>query len=487
MSEAYEREAEDFLAALAEEYYQNGAGLKETLDLSPIYEQHAGLFTWASVDVLLAARATPADRHIAQFAAFEHLDSSARALTEEITNAETQATLQWDGKTIPYRLGSSLLGREPDRARRQQLHQRLLAITEQHNPRRADRLALMHTEVKGLGFAGYEPFCDELLGFDLPQLARQMQELLASTSTLWAPELRAALAEGEIRPDEADVSDLRYLLGAPQFDPLFPKENLLPALERTLAGIGISLESQSNIHLDTEERPLKSPRAFCAPVRVPSDVRLVIMPRGGREDYASLLHEAGHAEHLAHTDAAAPFPFRCLGDNSVTEAYAFVFDILLRSPTWLEQVAGIEPDDAYLRFARFYQIYYLRRYAAKLAYEQELHASDHLGPDLAARYSQLLGEAMGVDVPAASYLSDVDDGFYCAGYLRAWILEVHLRKELVAQFGDCWFATPGAGDFLKDLWRLGQELNADELAQRLGYPGLDVNLLIADLLSPPEA
>ena len=486
MSPTYERDAEDFFADLEEEYYQNGAGLKDTLDLSAIYGTYAHLFDRPRVEDLLAKRESNADRFLAQFAAFQYLDSSVRSLTEEITNAETQATLEWDGQSTPYRLALTLLATEPDRLRRRELHGRLLAITAERNPLRSDRVARLHEEVRALGFDGYEACCAELLEVDLGKLSGEMADLLARTDALWRAELDAVLAEGEIPRAEAGIADLRYLLGGPQFDALFPTERLLPALEDTLSGLGIPLARQPNIHLDTEERPRKSPRAFCCPVRVPSDVRLVIMPRGGREDYNSLLHEAGHALHFANIAPGAPFAFRCLGDNSVTESYAFLFNMLVRSPAWLREVARVEPDPAYLRFGRFYQLYYLRRYAAKLAYERELHAADRPGPELADRYVRILSDAMTVETPGATYLSDVDDAFYCACYLRAWVLEVHLRSTLASEFGERWFARADAGDYLKGLWRFGQEFTADELVQRLGDDGLDADLLVADLLAPPQ-
>lgn len=486
MSPTYEREAEDFFTDLEEEYYQNGAGLKDTLDLSAIYGTYAHLFDRPKVEDLLAKKASKADRFLARFAAFQYLDSSVRSLTEEITNAETQATLEWDGQSTPYRLALTLLATEPDRIRRRELHGRLLAIIAERNPLRADRVARLHEEVRALAFDGYEACCVELLEVDLGTLAGQMADLLAKTDALWRAELDGVLAEGEIPRAEAGIADLRYLLGGPQFDALFPKDRLLPALEATLSGLGIPLAGQPNIHLDTEERPRKSPRAFCCPIRVPTDVRLVIMPRGGREDYNSLLHEAGHALHFANIDADAPFAFRCLGDNSVTESYAFLLNMLVRSPAWLRDVARVEPDPAYLRFGRFYQLYYLRRYAAKLAYERELHAAARPGPALADRYVRVLSDAMAVEIPADSYLSDVDDAFYCACYLRAWVLEVHLRSTLASGFGERWFASKDAGDYLKGLWRPGQQFTADELAQRLGHPGLDVDLLVADLLASPQ-
>ena len=58
-----------------------------------------------------------------------------------------------------------------------------------------------------------------------------------------------------------------------------------------------------------------------------------MVPRvGGREDYAALFHEGGHAEHYANVDAELPFEFRHLGDNSVTESYAFLLEHLTEQP-----------------------------------------------------------------------------------------------------------------------------------------------------------
>ena len=137
-------------------------------------------------------------------------------------------------------------------------------------------------------------------------------------------------------------SDLPYFFRAGGFDGLFPSEQLIPALEQTLSGLGIDLDAQPNVRLDTEQRPLKSPRAFCAPVHVPDEVYLVIPRQGGREDYAALFHEAGHTEHYAHVDASMPFEFRHLGDNSVTEGFAFLVEHLTEDQAWLDAVLGVE-------------------------------------------------------------------------------------------------------------------------------------------------
>jgi hypothetical protein len=293
-----------------------------------------------------------------------------------------------------------------------------------------------------------------------------MTELLSRTHDRHGEEMEARLHAAGIPRTQATTADWALLRRAHQFDHLFPKEQLLPALRRTLAGLGMDLDSQEYLHVDVEDRPLKSPRAFCAPVRVPQEVWLVTRPHGGHDDYDAALHEAGHALHYTHVNPDLPLAYRHLGDNSVTEAYAFLFGNLEKNPVWLREVMGAAEVEDYLALLRFASTYMLRRYAAKLHFELELHRSAEPGV-LGARYSETLGEAVQVRVWPENFLFD---------------LEVQLRHALLARFGERWFASPEAGAFLRELWALGQQLPGQELAQRLGYGGLEVEPLLKDLL-----
>jgi hypothetical protein len=80
-----------------------------------------------------------------------------------------------------------------------------------------------------------------------------------------------------------------------------------------------------------------------------------------------------------------------------------------------------------------------------------------------------------------TYLADVDPGFYCACYLRAWALETHLRAYLEERFGSAWFRSPEAGATLRELWSQGQRLGADELLGELTGEALDFRVLLDDL------
>ncbi len=476
---SYSQQVEAFLNELIAEVYQHEAGLKAELEISPIYRAIRSFIARSAVEELLAGREDRETRYLAEFAVSGYIENQLRERTEEISNGEAQATVEWDGDRIPYRQAPIVLANEGEASRRHELEARTVAETARLNELRAGRLQRAHELARELGFSDYVTLFDTLGDLHLEWLAAQMKMLLERTRELHLSEMEKRLAEAGIPRAEATTGDWSFLRRAREFDALFPKEQLLSGLTRTLAGLGIEMEAQEHLHVDVEERPLKSPRAFCAPIRIPQDVWLVIRPQGGHDDYGAILHEAGHAEHFVNTRADLPVAYRHLGDNSITEAYAFLFGNLQKNPRWLRDVMGVTKVTEYLALNRFAERYMLRRYGAKLQYELGLHrAAELTGQEGTPR---LLGEAVQVRVWPENFLFDLDDGFYSASYLRAWMLEVQLRQVLVKQFGEDWFAQREAGDYLRELWGLGQEYNADEMARRLGYEGLDAGPLIKEL------
>jgi hypothetical protein len=261
---------------------------------------------------------------------------------------------------------------------------------------------------------------------------------------------------------------------------------MLSALERTLTGLGIDLDSQKNVEIDVEPRPSKSPRAFCAPIEVPGRIVLVIKPIGGPDDWRALFHEAGHTEHFAHTPADLSFEHRRLGDNAVTEGWAFLFEGMISSPEWLARLLDPAAAKEFCREGAAQTLYFVRRYCAKLLYELELHeAGDPIG--MAPRYQELLQSATLIQPAASDYLRDLDEGFYCTSYLRAWGFEARVRAHLRDRFGPGWFESPEAGKLLRELWSQGQSLSADELLHELDGSRLQLSTLAAELREALEA
>lgn len=479
MEQEFEERAELFHQEVTREYYLVGSGQKEEMQIAAIYERYKDLFSREAADGALAGIKDKPRRMLAEFVTLEYLENLVKELSEKITNHLLKGKVQWDGQDVAYHNVQTLIVNEPRMARRHDLDQRRREVMAAANPQREKRWQTLHVEAKGLGFPDYVALCDQLRVLRLAWLAEEMKKLLAETKNVYFEKLGYFLYQIDVPEGQAATSDIAYLFRAPQFDALFPKVSLVDSLRKTMLGMGMDIEKQPYLELDTEPRPLKSPRAFCAGIRIPQEVKLVIKPKGGQDDYGALFHEAGHAEHFVHVDPHLEFSYRRLGDNSVTESYAFLMEHLMHSPQWLSKILGAEEAEDFLTLIRFRKLYFLRRYSSKLLYELELHLQGTAGADRI--YATTLGENLGVTVFPENYLDDVDDAFYAAQYLRAWVFEVQHRRYLEEKFGREWFANPQAGDHLARLWKRGQEPVVEEIAADLGYAGLDIVPLVEEL------
>jgi hypothetical protein len=474
-------EAAEFGTKTTREFYQNYAGLKDKLALASIYRKHAKLFERETVDKLLRTRSKDKRLpNLREFAVGGYLEQAAKKLTEKIAARETSDSIEWDGKQVPYRSVQQLMINEDEPAKRRDLEQRQLELTSAQNTLREDRWDLLYQQAADLGFASYAELCDQLGALDLEGLRAMVDRLLWDTEKSYRASLERELRAIGVDPTQAERSDLLRLFRSPKFDALFPRDAMLPALDASLRALGVDVDNQPNVIVDDEERPRKSPRAFCAPVLIPDEIYLVISPHGGHDDYRALFHEAGHAQHFAHIPGDKPYAFRGEGDNSVTEGFAFFLEHLLYSEPWLEKHLGMTNHAEYLSLVKFHKIYFLRRYAAKLLYEMEMHSHDNVR-SYSKLYADLLTTHVGVRYSSEDYLADLDDGFYCARYLRAWIFEAQLRSVFVRRWGETWFESEKAGKALRELWSHGQQYSAVELLRQFDEPGLDTGPVIADV------
>jgi hypothetical protein len=484
--ETYRRRAEEFVAALDTEYYEHYSGRKPVCDTAAVYDRYPELFTREAIDTLEGVYSqTTADdekRRLAYLLAFTidgFMGEETKHLGDEVANTENRTTIEVDGESIGLRQASVAQGNEADAARRARIQSARLAATAEHlNPLLDRQWRRCHDLAADLGYPNYLELYSEVRGLDYEGLRAELQRFLGQTAGLYERVMHRLTEERLGIPlRKLKFADLPYLWRAPGFDHVFTAGGLVPTLRATLAGMGIDLDAQTNVHLDTEVRKQKSPRAFCAPVNVPDNIYLVVLPQGGQDDYVALLHEAGHTEHFAHVRRDLAFEYRSLGDNAVTEGFAFIFDHLVLNRHWLSTYLGYTDVDDFLRFANVNDLFFMRRYAAKLGYETSLHAQTGGLDEMASEYSRWLSEATMVDVPPENYLIDVDDGFYCASYLRAWMLEGAFRMMLQERYGMEWFRNDAAGAWIKELWSHGQHFTAEQLLLKHGGGRLDTHPL----------
>ncbi|HJR63930.1 MAG TPA: hypothetical protein VJ803_09510 [Gemmatimonadaceae bacterium] len=478
---------------VSREYYLSHAGLKSSAELQPIYRGYADVLNEEALALVRERfQRSPhgsEERRSARILLEWQLDAQVQRLLAPLDEREIEweatAVLRLeDGRGIPFQRAPIEIANAGDRAERLAIERaRASLVAAELSPLRQERFQREREYVESLDIApGYNLTFSMVSGIDLRALAAECEAFLRDTQSMWDDVFDDVVrAKLHIPPHQATRSDALALLRAPEFDQHFPSEQMEREVRRQTQEMGIDPSSGGRIRFDTGERAGKRARAFCAPVRVPEEVYLVLRPHGGQADYRTLLHELGHALHFGYIRSDYPFEYRWLGDNSVTEAYAMLFDHLLHDPGWLTRYTelGRSQVPAFLNAVGFEELQFLRRYCAKLVYEIALYSGDvpwHSLPDL---YVETLTSATSFRYEAADAFVDVDPRFYSARYLRAWQLQALLTDTLVERFDVDWYRNPRAGPWIvEQLLGEGQRELGHELGERVAGRPLSFTPLV---------
>jgi len=475
------QEGQRFMEEVSREYYLAHAGLKPTADLQAIYERHAAILgedALALVREEFRGAAPGSDAHRSARLMLEWLTDSVAGrafatLDEREIEWEGSAIVRLeDGREIPYQRAAIDIGNATSRDERLLIERgRARVVEAELAPLRRERFQREKELIEGMEIAPtFNATFETLSGVDLGGLVAECEQFLRDTQAMW-DDVYAETVRGKLHMDPADATraDALHLLRAQEFDAHFPSASMETSVRRQTSEMGIEPDAGGRVIYDTGEREGKRARAFCAPVRVPDEVYLVLRPHGGQADYRTLLHELGHALHFAYTQPDYPFEWRWLGDNSVTEGYAMLLDHLMHDPGWLARYTelGRRHAPTFLRTVGFEELHFLRRYCAKLIYETALYGGDVPWDSLPDLYVDRLTSATTFRYDPADAFVDVDPRFYAARYLRAWQLQALLTETLIERFNEDWWRNPRAGPWvIGALFGEGQRELAGELAER---------------------
>ncbi len=378
------------------------------------------------------------------------------------------------GETIPYRMLRPTIANEADRGRRERLEAgRIELAEEQLMPRWTAHAEKRREGTRALGAPTYRELY-ERFGFPLEELAAQARAFLDETEALPVAAFDRLLRRRVGVPlEEAHRHDILRAFRGSDWDEGFPADRMVPALEWTLDGLGIDLSAQGERRARPRAAAEEEPARLLRPDRGAQRVMLVIQPIGGADDWRAFFHEAGHTEHFAHVSPDLPVEFKRLGDNSVTEGWAMLFEHLVDDPAWLSRRLDFARPEDFAEESAVSLLYVVRRYAGKLLYELELHGVVEL-ESMRARYVELVGDATKIEPSATDFLADVDEGFYCTCYLRAWAFHTQIESFLRQELGRAWFTRPEAGSLLRELWAEGQRLTAAELLDQVAGAKLEL-------------
>lgn len=467
---------------ISREYYLAHSGHKSTADLQPIYAKHAAIMDRDALALALEAFRGSADGTEERRSHRLLLDWQAESQSSRELAPLDERQIAWEGSaivkvsdtwTIPYEAVAIQIANNTDKTERHAIDRARAALVERElAPMRRERFQRERDITEQLGLAAnYNATWELLSGFPLSELKAQCEQFLRDTQDMWDevfPEFTKRVLG--MQPSEVIRADAAALFRARDFDAFFPPERMEASITRQVREMGIDPLAHGRITLDTGEREGKRARAFCSPVRVPNEVYLVLRPHGGQTDWTTFLHELGHALHFAYMRPDLAFEYRWLGDNSVTEGYAMLFDHLMEDAGWLTRYTELDEPRAktFLRSVGFSELHYLRRYSAKLIYEIELYGGNVRWESLPDLYVEQLTSATTFRYNRADAFVDVDPHYYAARYLRAWQLQALITETLIERYDVDWWRNPRAGPWIAGaLFGEGQRELAHEQAQRV--------------------
>jgi hypothetical protein len=489
--DGFEERFRAYLYERSEEARAVRVGEKEQSEQAAIVARYADLFTRAQHEALRdAVQAAAGDERLFRLreaCAGGIIAAELAARMDALENAILACRIDHDGEALPLRAAQAQLAvidgyRERDRLG--------LAVNEASAGFNDDRLELLAAgeELDAELSGNQDPVArsSELKQVDLHLLASVLERASAAHEAAYA-ELRDRWLDEILGADRDSQPHSVHVAYVRRLSPLagtYTQERSVPVCLASLAALGFGLERDPHIRLDLDDRPQKHPRACVIASDPPEVVHLITRAQGGLSDYQAFLHEAGHALHFAGCDPTLPYTFRRLArDHALTEIYSFLVESLTREPGWHELHFELSEAEAADRAeaTRFLDFFLFRRYAAKLRYELRLWSDLANASRYAETYSELVSQASGFRYPPSGYLADMDEGFYSADYLRAWIRAAQLRAHVRETAGPDWWRLEATGDLLRELFAEGTLPSSEDVARRIGFDPLDTGPLVREL------
>lgn len=456
-------------------------------ELLPASDGDEWLTTELIQDVHSALRASEPShllglRHLLRFLTEGYLYRQTHTLRDSLIAQQRAAMLQIPTleESVPLWQISAQMAGERKRAARELLEQATTQHIRELTPRYREFWSRLNTTAEELGYPNLLAFWEEVSGVRMDDFLKPLEAILRETEDTYRDAmdwyLKRALG---IRLSEAKRHDLLALFRFEAVDPWFPASDLIATIERWLRDWGWDMAEHPNLHL--EHHRLLSEAAWCAPVEIPDEIRLLLAPIGGMQGSARALHQAGQALLLASFPADSPLELRCFPDPSLLEGQAQVCEGLVRDPLWVEIYRHVRQPTEALRLAHVERLFLVRRYIGKCLYERALYEDTMLDRKDEA-YVDAMRRACGFSYPDAYFLYDVEPGFASFWRLRGWLLGAYLRHRLSQQYTQEWFRQPESLGVLQELWYQSPFLTVETLVERVGGSTLDVAPVVADLL-----
>ncbi len=479
--------AESFESQREAELFAAASGRKSWPELAPLYEGQSAL---APADILPAIQTELAGepsgterRRLEALRGWVARHSARRAsarFDDEYAAWSATATVPIEGGDVPIREVPDLIAEMADGGQRAAIEELRMDAVADVSSLFTDRYSAWKSSIEDLGYGTGPAAAERTQGVSLDGLRREAGRFLDETDALYHDQLGEQLpGMPGARPGSPARHDVARLARVPWLDSDVAVVDTLQEVSTDLSDIGLSLEADNRVKIHSEWSPSPWMRPFCAAVRVPGEVALLVTPIEQVPAARQLLRAIGRAIHYAWLDPRCSFALRALGDPSVVEAHTHLWADLGSTASWVGRVWGLTGDrrERYLRLAAFLDLHEVRWHVARLEFAlAEADAGHAEGPG--ASWSQLMQTATGLTTDPREYLEYLSSGIQVAFWLRGRMLATQLGRELRNRHDEDWYRNPRAGAFLSQ-WLLDYDgQDAGELAVQLGDDRLSAEALL---------
>lgn len=486
--DTYRSRLGDYEEGLNRRLYQFYSGWSHSLDLVGLYSDYSDIFSLDSIhEVESEYQNTSASfdsrrkswNKIQDYLKDQHLDAALAPLTEEILNFENQIKVVWEGKDLSFAQIPQHLKNESDAFKRRNLNERYARELQKSEGLRLESVARLHSSAVQLGFKNYVDAREHIDHVEYHKLLASLDAALQPLEDRYREHFRLSF-ERVHSLQEAGSWDIAYWEKNNEAEQVFPKDELQSTVQSTVLELGVQPEREDSIFIDLENREGKRTGPLCIPIRIPDEIKILMIPGGGSGRYFALFHEIGHACHFAWTSRSLPVEHRIMGDRALSESYAFLLESFPRDREWLSRMFSFVKSWDFLRFQALFRLFLVRRCVGKLRFAINLYGRENMD-GMPESYSETMKAYTGLAHPHEFWLKDLSNGFCAADHLRGWMCEAMLREYLRTKYGNSWIMSRSAAGFLKEIWETGQLYSADELCKEIGMGDLTPQLLMDEI------
>ncbi len=397
-----------------------------------------------------------------------------QAILNELMNG---AKAQVDKEEIPFLKIISWCQRQANNKKRAKLEREASALCKFLAPfSHSTWQATLRVVKEELHYQNYFSFLEDKRGEDLKRGYKLALNFLNDSSSLYFKNIKRWLSTIP-EPIELEVStryDAIFLLGLRYLDKFlnnrFKKGQCLEKILK-LFSILIPNENWLKIHFSKSGQD----QAYCVPVKIPTDIHIIVCPINGFLDLEGLLHELGHALFFLNNPATLSLIDKDFYISfALCESYAFLFQLISMDYFFLTELLDLDDHLAqFLNNIHKMKLFTLaRRYASKTIIEYENFKQNRFskGQDL---YAKKMKDYTGFYYGKETYLFDLMPDMYSLDYFEAFLASFSLKRILVDNFGNRWFLNNNALLFLKNIFQQGNKLQLRDLLKNIF--GIELN------------